>query len=104
MSNRRNWLKQIGLGAVGLGFCQFEAFANPSEEYLLPNFDKSPILLRSNENPYGPSPLARIAMTKSINNSNRYAWNIYPELITAIAKKNNVLEITFCLVPAQQKF
>ncbi|MFQ6603502.1 histidinol-phosphate transaminase [Flavobacterium sp. C3NV] len=92
MSNRRNWLKQIGLGAVGLGFCQFEAFANPSKEYLLPNFDKSPILLRSNENPYGPSPLARIAMTKSINNSNRYAWNIYPELITAIAKKNNVLD------------
>ena len=90
MNNRRNWLKQISLGTIGLGFCHFEAFANPSEEYLLPNFDKSPILLRSNENPYGPSPLARIAMTKSINSSNRYAWNLYPELITTIAQKNNV--------------
>jgi len=90
MNNRRNWLKQISLGTIGLGFCDFEAFANPSEEYLLTNFDKSPISLRSNENPYGPSPLARIAMTKSINSSNRYAWNLYTELITTIAKKNNV--------------
>ncbi|RKR11037.1 histidinol-phosphate aminotransferase [Flavobacterium sp. 90] len=90
MNNRRNWLKQIGLGTIGLGFCQLEAFASPTEEYILPDLDNSPILLRSNENPYGPSPLARAAMAKSINSSNRYGWTLWPELITLIAKKNNV--------------
>ena len=91
MSNRRNWLKQIRLGTIGLGFCQFDAFANPPlENYIAPSLDKSPILLRSNENPYGPSPLARLAMQKSINNSNRYGWNASEELISLIAKKNNV--------------
>lgn len=91
MNNRRNWLKQVSLGTLALGFSPFETFANPrSENYVYPDTDKSPILLRSNENPYGPSPLARIAMTKSVNSSNRYGWNLYPQLITAIAKKNNV--------------
>jgi len=91
MNNRRNWLKQVSLGAVGLGFCQFEAFANvPTEKYIFPDVEKTPILLRSNENPYGPSPLARAAMQKSISSSNRYGWDLSDELISLIAKKNNV--------------
>jgi histidinol-phosphate aminotransferase len=92
MNNRRNWLKQIGLGTIALGFSQFETFANPSADYVLPNFNKSPILLRSNENPYGPSPLARAAMAKSINSSNRYGWDLSSELISAIAQKNKVAD------------
>lgn len=92
MNNRRNWLKQIGLGTIGLGLYNFEAFANPNEEYIFPDLDNSPILLRSNENPYGPSPLALAAMTKSVNSSNRYGWDLSSELITQIAKKNNVLD------------
>ena len=91
MNNRRNWLKQVGLGTIGLGLTSFETFANLSpENYISLDLDKSPILLRSNENPYGPSPLARIAMQKSINSSNRYGWNLSGELISLIAKKNNV--------------
>ncbi|UPZ15953.1 histidinol-phosphate transaminase [Flavobacterium humidisoli] len=91
MNNRRNWLKKVSLGAVGLSLCHFETFANtPSENYIFPDAEKSPILLRSNENPYGPSPLARTAMQKSISNSNRYGWDISDELISLIAKKNNV--------------
>lgn len=91
MNNRRNWLKKVSLGTIGLGIIPFETFANPlAEDNIFPTLDKSPILLRSNENPYGPSPLARIVMTKSVNSSNRYGWNLYPELITNIAKKNNV--------------
>jgi histidinol-phosphate aminotransferase len=92
MNNRRDWLKKVSLGAVGLGFCQFEAFANttPSEKYIFPDLERSPILLRSNENPYGPSSLARDAMQKSINNSNRYGWDLSGELISLIAQKNNV--------------
>jgi histidinol-phosphate aminotransferase len=91
MNNRRNWLKQVGLGTIGLGLTSFETFANPSpENYISLDLDQSPILLRSNENPYGPSPLARAAMQKSINSSNRYGWNLSGELISLIAKKNNV--------------
>lgn len=91
MNNRRDLLKKVSLGAVGLGFCQFEALANTSsEKYIFPDLEKSPILLRSNENPYRPSPLARTAMQKSINNSNRYGWDLSGELISLIAKKNNV--------------
>lgn len=91
MNNRRNWLKQIGLGTIGLGIIPFETFANSETEvYSFPKTDNAPILLRSNENPYGPSPLARIAMQKSINNSNRYGWDFLPKLISSIAKKNNV--------------
>lgn len=92
MNNRRNWLKQIGLGTIGLGFCQFESFANTPSDYILPDLDNSPILLRSNENPYGPSPLARAAMTESVNSSNRYRWDLWSELISLIAKKNNVTD------------
>jgi histidinol-phosphate aminotransferase len=91
MNNRRNWLKQVSLGTIGLGIIPLETFANvPSEDYILPKTDNSPILLRSNENPYGPSPLARNAMAKSVNISNRYGWDLSPKLISAIAKKNNV--------------
>jgi histidinol-phosphate aminotransferase len=97
MNNRRNWLKQIGLGTIGLGFCQLESFANTPSDYIFPNFDDSPIVLRSNENPYGPSPLARAAMTKSINSSNRYGWNLWTELISLIAKKNNVSDTNILL-------
>ena len=90
MNNRRNWLKQISLGTVELGLYNFEAFAKPTEEYIFPDLDNSPITLRSNENPYGPSPLARAAMEKSVNSSNRYGWDLSSELIAHIAKKNNV--------------
>ena len=90
MNNRRNWLKQISLGTVALGLYNFEAFAKPTEEYIFPDLDNSPITLRSNENPYGPSPLAHAAMEKSINSSNRYGWDLSSELIAHIAKKNNV--------------
>lgn len=90
MNNRRNWLKQISLGTIGLGLYNIEAFANPTEAHVFPDLDDSPITLRSNENPYGPSPLARAAMAKNINSSNRYGWDLSSELITQIAKKNSV--------------
>lgn len=92
MNNRRNWLKQVSLSAVALGFYPFETFANPPAKDVFPDLDESPLLLRSNENPYGPSPLAQVAMTKSIHKSNRYGWNLSDELISAIAKKNHVLD------------
>lgn len=98
MNNRRNWLKQISLGAVGLGFCQFETFANiPAEDSVFEYPEQSPILLRSNENPYGPSPLARTAIAKNSNISNRYGWQLSSDLISLLAKKNNVADANILL-------
>jgi histidinol-phosphate aminotransferase len=91
-NNRRNWLKKVGLGFAGLSLGQLDTFANTNtiiDEINLESND-SRILLRSNENPYGPSPLARIAMKESVNISNRYGWALTPELIKVIAKQNNV--------------
>src|SRR2546421_8424676 len=88
-TNRRNWLRQIGLATAGLSVAQFKTFAWPAANPFNPQGD-APVRLSSNENPYGPSTLARTAMAESINNSNRYNWNITTDLISAIAKKNNV--------------
>lgn len=92
-TNRRKWLQQIGIVTAGLGIAQFKTFASTSADllvYALP--DDRPIRLSSNENPYGPSPLAKTAMTNNITNSNRYTWNTTGDLISALAKRNNVAD------------
>lgn len=92
-TNRRLWLKQIGLGLTGIGLSNINSYASPSfSENIfddLANNDKT-IILRSNENPYGPSPLARKAFADNVNISNRYNWDIETQLISAIALKNSV--------------
>lgn len=91
-TNRRNWLKQTSLALVALGTVPLKSFAIPSTATQLIDIqDNNLIRLRSNENPYGPSPLARAAMTNSINSTNRYNWELTSELISNIAKKNNVI-------------
>lgn len=90
MNNRRNWLKQTSLGIVGLGIIPFESFALPTTEIIIDEKNVSPIRLRSNENPYGPSELARNAMSNSINVSNRYNWELTDELIENIAQKHHL--------------
>jgi histidinol-phosphate aminotransferase len=91
MSSRRNWLKQTSLGIVGLGIVPLEGFAIPKiEKSFQEGTKRTPIYLRSNENPYGPSALARAAMAKSVNTSNRYNWDLSSELISKIAEKNNL--------------
>ena len=89
-TNRRNWLRQLSIVTAGLSVGPIKAFASPSHHYFTKHKNDSTIILRSNENPYGPSPLARLAMTDYINSSNRYNWNLGSELITALAKKNDV--------------
>ena len=89
-SNRRIWLKQIGLGVAGIGLSSFQPFTLPTEGVLKFRPNDLPIKLSSNENPYGPSPLARAAMIESISISNRYNWQLTTELIQTLSKKNNV--------------
>ncbi|VXB57020.1 Histidinol-phosphate aminotransferase [Flavobacterium sp. 9AF] len=92
-TSRRLWLKKIGIGVAGIGFTNFNSFASaPASENLIPSFesDTNLIFLRSNENPYGPSPLARKSFVANANISNRYNWDIAEQLISDLAKKNNV--------------
>ena len=91
--NRRRWLKNIGIGVVGFGLTKFNSFASPVEtENLTIEFKNynNLISLRSNENPYGPSPLARKSFVENANISNRYNWDIADQLIFDLAKKNSV--------------
>jgi histidinol-phosphate aminotransferase len=90
MNNRRNWLKHTSLGIIGLGIIPFESFAIPTTEIIIEEKNVIPIRLRSNENPYGPSALARNAMSNCINVSNRYNWELSDELIEKIAQKHNL--------------
>jgi len=92
MSNRRNWIKQTSLGLVGLGIIPLESFAMPTKEDVPDAKEESLIRLRSNENPYGPSALARNAMSTSIKVSNRYNWELLDELIREIAQKHAVTD------------
>lgn len=94
-TNRRLWLKKIGIGVAGIGLANFNAFASPLvSEDLVEGLGKegSLIFLRSNENPYGPSPLARKAFAENVNISNRYNWNVAEQLIADLAKRNDVKE------------
>ena len=90
MENRRTWLKKIGLGTLGLGMSQYPSFAQPITRDYPKNLDTNTIFLNANENPYGPSPLARVAMAESVNLSNRYGWSTTSKLVVELAKKNNL--------------
>ena len=89
-SNRRHWLKQIGLSVAGIGLSKLDAISASTDLLAKDSANNLPIRLSSNENPYGPSPLARAAMIENINISNRYNWELSTELIKAVAKKNNI--------------
>lgn len=92
-SNRRLWLKKIGLGVAGVGLAPFQSLAAPiNANTTQAATDEATdwIFLRSNENPYGPSPLAREAMRNAISSSNRYHWEVAELLIAELAKKNKV--------------
>lgn len=96
MENRRRlWFKQIGLGIAGIGLANVKSYASAlmSDDFFdnLENHNNS-IFLRSNENPYGPSPLARKAFVDNANISNRYNWDVATPLISDLAKRNSVSE------------
>lgn len=89
-TNRRNWLKQIGLGLAGVSMAPLGNIAGTFGEVPAGKINDKPIRLVANENPYGPSPLARKAMAESIIFSNRYNGEQLHTLITLVAQKNKV--------------
>ncbi|MCF1713443.1 histidinol-phosphate aminotransferase family protein [Flavihumibacter sp. RY-1] len=78
--NRRNWLKQSTLAALGLtaslNSLGGEDYLPKDLGQLLPNSNPSLINLGSNENPYGLSPLAKKAISELIGQAHRYQYNI----------------------------
>ena len=67
-TSRRQWIRQSSLALAGLGFVS-EILAGNSRKY---HSNNNQILLNSNENAYGPSPLARKAIEELYSKSNRY--------------------------------
>ena len=83
---RRELLKQGALAAAAFAFCR-DSFARHTDSLIqLPQFAGGFIKLSSNENPHGPSPMARKAMTDAVNVSNRYPWEVTTQLRELIAK------------------
>jgi len=85
-TDRRTWLKQGSFALAGLGL--IPAFSYGEERKF---FDPAnPIWLNSNENAYGPSPLAQKAILEAYRKSNRYPDDYLPVLKKKIAEHWNV--------------
>ncbi|HYE54540.1 MAG TPA: aminotransferase class I/II-fold pyridoxal phosphate-dependent enzyme [Chitinophagaceae bacterium] len=85
---RRAWLRQSSLALAGLTVAgRLSAAGSDQHKPFMP---PGPIKLTSNENPYGPSPLARRAMADAIVASNRYPWDNTTVLRGHIGKANGL--------------
>jgi histidinol-phosphate aminotransferase len=94
--NRRAWFKSALTLTGGLTVSSTlvnELLAAPvsvAEQNFKPLVNGKVIRLGSNENPYGPSPLARKALQESINEFNRYAFEPVQEFKKVVAEKEGV--------------
>lgn len=82
---RRAWLRQSSLALAGLTIAGKLSATGNGTAYRSPV--DGPVRLTSNENPYGPSPLARKAMADAIVASNRYPWDAATALRGDIGKR-----------------
>ena len=85
-TSRRQWIRQSSLAFAGLSFAS-ELLAKEVKPY---SPITSQILLNSNENAYGPSPMARKAIMEVYTKSNRYPDDFIPGLKQRIAAHWNV--------------
>ena len=89
-TTRRKWLRNVALGTAALSFSRLEAFSRAAGHPTIPDADNLTVRLSSNENPYGPGPMARKAMNEHVTASNRYGWDLSGQLRTALAQKDKV--------------
>jgi histidinol-phosphate aminotransferase len=82
--DRRQLLKQSAFAVAAFAFSR-DAFSREAERIISVNGFAGFIKLSSNENPHGPSPMGRKAMTAAVNGSNRYQWEITTRLREKIA-------------------
>ena len=92
---RRDWIKTASLSS-GMALLGGNALLNPLQAAAAPTYTPRPlagmIRLGSNENPYGPSPSMRAAMTTAFEESCRYPWASNASLVKLIAEKEGVPE------------
>jgi histidinol-phosphate aminotransferase len=88
--SRRHFLRRVPAGvAAGAVLIPTlsEAAASAAANALATS---EPILLNSNENPYGPFPSVQAAMEAALRRANRYPDHQYRELVNRIASYNSV--------------
>ena len=94
---RRNWLKQSSLLLAGFTFSG-NLFSREKEPYRFDNqADLEYIRISSNENPYGPSPMARKAMIDAVGKSNRYTYRDLPALRVLAGRLFGSVQEPVCL-------
>lgn len=87
--SRRNWLKSSALASLAIPFTGMAAV--PKNRSPNPFFhDTQLIRLNANENPYGPSEKAKLAIIESLSLGNRYQIDLREQLKAAIAKKEGL--------------
>ena len=110
--DRRTWLQQ-SLTAIAATALSTDVIARTAQ-VLMPT-TKGTILLNSNENPYGPSPMAQHAMLQQYRSSNRYPddyllllkkkiaahWNVQPENILLGAGSSEIIGLS-CLMASKK--
>ncbi|MBC7950055.1 MAG: histidinol-phosphate aminotransferase family protein [Chitinophagaceae bacterium] len=84
--HRRQLLKQSALAVAAFSFSR-DLFAREAERFIPAAGFADFIKLSSNENPHGPSPLARKAMIDAVSTSNRYPWDVTTKLREKIANQ-----------------
>ncbi|MGZ8509485.1 MAG: pyridoxal phosphate-dependent aminotransferase [Chitinophagaceae bacterium] len=82
--HRRQLLKQTALAVAAFTFSR-DLFSRETERIIANRGFADFIKLSSNENPHGPSPMAKKAMMEAVNGSNRYPWDTTTQLREKIA-------------------
>lgn len=88
-TSRRNWLKSSALASLAIPFTGMAAMPrkiNPN-----PFFKETQLIrLNANENPYGPSEKAKLAIVESLSLGNRYQIDLRGQVKAAIAQKEGL--------------
>ena len=87
-TDRRQWLKTIGLSSGFLVMGGLETLAMPAPK--VGTFKDNLARLNYNENPYGPSVKVRQAITDAFDEACRYPDKALSELVTLLANKEGV--------------
>ena len=84
--HRRQLLKQSALSIAAFTFSR-DLFSRETERIITKSGFADFIKLSSNENPHGPSPMAKKAMMEAVNSSNRYPWDVTTQLREKLGAK-----------------
>jgi histidinol-phosphate aminotransferase len=87
--DRRQLLKQTALAVAGFTFSR-DLFSREADRIIAAHDPGEFIRLSSNENPHGPSPMARKAMMDLVNRSNRYPGEAIAQLRQKLALRYNL--------------